>query len=115
MNALSQRMLDLLAKRHMSYGILSSLTGISKATLQRYATGVTDKIPFERLAAIAKALDVTPSYLADGEEILQARTPEEEKVLLLARKAADIPEEQRERLIRHFEDTIDIYLKAKDV
>ncbi len=116
MNEICERMLSLLSARNMSYSALAAATGISRSTLQRYATGTTDKIPFERLSAIAKALGVSPAYLADGEEeSLQAQTQEERKILLLARKAAEIPASQREQLIRHFEDTIDIYLNARDV
>lgn len=113
MSTVTERILLLMEKHHMSYGTLAEATGISKSTLQRYATGVTDKIPFERIVKIASALGVSPAYLADGEEMPQARTQEEKKILLLARKAADIPAAQREKLIRHFEDTIEIYLEAK--
>ena len=42
-----------------------------------------------------------------------AKTPEEEKMLLLARKAPDIPKEQRHKIIQTFEDTIHLYLEAQ--
>lgn len=41
------------------------------------------------------------------------KTPEEERMLLLARKAVDIPKEQRDKIIKTFEDTIDLYLEAQ--
>ena len=114
MSTVTERILALMDEHHLSYGALAAATGISKSTLQRYASGTTGKIPFERIVKIAAALGVSPNYLANGEETLQARTEDEKKVLLLARKAADIPPAQRERILQHFEDTIDIYLKAKD-
>ena len=91
------------------------LIALNAVSYTHLATGTTDKVPFERIVKIAAALGVSPTYLANGEELLQARTEDEKKVLLLARKAADIPTAQRERLLQHFEDTIDIYLKAKNV
>ena len=41
------------------------------------------------------------------------RSESEERMLFLARKAEEIPEEQREKIFKNFEDTIDIYLEAK--
>lgn len=43
------------------------------------------------------------------------QNPTEQKLLLLARKVSDIPPEQRDRIIKTFEDTIDLYLKATEL
>lgn len=47
----------------VSYGVLSQMTGIPKSALQRYVTGATAKIPYERLESIAKALGTSVGYL----------------------------------------------------
>ena len=68
MNAISERILNLLAEKDISYGELSIQTNIPKSALQRYATGQTEKIPIDRLDRIAKALNTTPAYLMGWEE-----------------------------------------------
>ena len=59
-NDISKRILDILSKKDISYGELSSKTGIPKSALQRYATGQTEKIPIDRLQIIASAIGTTP-------------------------------------------------------
>jgi len=66
--AIAAKILDLINKKDFSYGELSRLTGIPKSALQRYATGVTEKIPVKRIEAIAKALNTTPAYLMGWDE-----------------------------------------------
>lgn len=65
MNEISERILDALREKNISYGELSARTGIPKSALQRYATGQTEKIPTDRLIKISLALDVSPLTLAD--------------------------------------------------
>lgn len=60
---ISDRIRNAMKRANLSYGELSALTGISKSSLYRYASGFTPKIPLNRLEVIAKALNVTPSYL----------------------------------------------------
>ncbi|MBQ3529771.1 MAG: helix-turn-helix transcriptional regulator [Oscillospiraceae bacterium] len=71
MSELSQRILDIILSKEVSYGELSDMTGIPKSALQRYATGQTEKIPIDRLQLIAKALGTTASYLMGWEENTQ--------------------------------------------
>ena len=63
MNDLSNRILELIDEKGLSYGELSAMTKIPKSALQRYATGTTEKIPLPRIEAIAKALGVSSAYL----------------------------------------------------
>lgn len=63
MSELSEKILALINHQEISYGELSSSTGISKSALQRYATGETEKIPLQRLEIIAKALGTTAAAL----------------------------------------------------
>lgn len=67
MSNISQRILALILAKGISYGDLADRTGIPKSALQRYATGQTEKIPSNRLRAIAQALDTTPAALMGWE------------------------------------------------
>ena len=63
MNIRTDRILELMAKNKISYQDLADITNVHKSTLQRYATGKTQKIPVIRLWPIAFALNTTPQYL----------------------------------------------------
>lgn len=63
MSEMSDKILCLIKKSGISYGDLSTATKIPKSALQRYATGETEKIPLDRVAKIAAALNSTPAYL----------------------------------------------------
>lgn len=87
MNSISNRILRLVEGQNLSYGVLSTLTGIPKTALYRYATGETDKIPLDRLEAIAKALHVTPAYLMGWEDTSQSaksEIPEKKNIVRIA-------------------------------
>jgi len=68
MSELSNRILDLITAKDLSYGELSLLTGIPKSALQRYATGETEQIPIDRLELIAKALGTSSAFLMGRED-----------------------------------------------
>ena len=63
MNTVSDNLLSVILAHEISYGELSRLTGIPKSALQRYATGRTRKIPFDRIRLIAETIGVDPSVL----------------------------------------------------
>lgn len=63
MSDISEKMLNIILEKEISYGELSDKTGIPKSALQRYATGQTEKIPIDRLQIIASAIGTTPEYL----------------------------------------------------
>jgi transcriptional regulator with XRE-family HTH domain len=67
MQEISKRIADLMRNKDITYGDLSRLTGVSKSALQRYVTGITDKIPLDRISLIADALGVTAEYLLGWE------------------------------------------------
>ena len=68
MSELSNRILNLILSRELSYAELAQLTGIPKSALQRYATGETEKIPADRLELIARALQTTTAALLGQED-----------------------------------------------
>lgn len=62
-NNVSERLMAAITKSELSYVDLEKLSGVPKSAINRYASGATDKIPIDRLALIAKALNVDPAYL----------------------------------------------------
>ena len=84
MNDISARLFEAIKKSKYSYGELAKLTGMPKSAIQRYATGSTDKIPIDRLQALAAVLGTT------AEQILGWETPAVDAAL--AAKHAEINE-----------------------
>lgn len=70
MSERSKRILESIENSNLSYGELSNITGIPKSALQRYATGETEKVPIDRIEAIAKATHVSASYLMGWEDTI---------------------------------------------
>lgn len=90
MATIAERILHRMRDRDLSYGDLSRMTGISKAMLQRYATGDTQKIPMNKLPIIADALGTTPAELLGWvEEVERFEVSDEEKNLIILYREAD--------------------------
>mgnify|MGYP000813021821 FL=1 len=67
MSEISDKILNLIEEKNISYGELSKISGIPKSALQRYATGKTNKISAQRLKIIAESLGTTVQYLINEE------------------------------------------------
>ena len=63
----AKRISEAIEKSGLSYPELERLTGISKSSLQRYATGVTKKIPIDCIEKIAEATHADARYLMGWE------------------------------------------------
>ena len=63
-----KRISDAILNSGYSYAELSKLTGISKSSLQRYATGETKKISLDCVEAIAAATGRDARYLMGWED-----------------------------------------------
>lgn len=63
MSARSERIRSLIEKSEKSYQELERLTGIKKSSLQRYASGVTTKIPLDVIEKLSNAFNVSPAYI----------------------------------------------------
>ena len=59
MEEIIKKLREKLKESGMSYGDLAELTGIHRSILHRYLTGTTQKIPYDRLKAIASALEIS--------------------------------------------------------
>ena len=64
----SERIKALIDKSELSYVELEKLTGIKKSSLQRYASGVTTKIPLDVIEKLSIAFNVSQEYLMGWDE-----------------------------------------------
>ena len=74
------------------------------------------------LQKLATALHTTPAYLlgetddpSEGKKNNPATTQDarQRAIVVLTRRASQLPEEDYNRLVKNFEDTLDIYLRAR--
>lgn len=63
MNERAQRIKQLVDASGKTYQELEQLTGVKKSSLQRYASGVTTKIPLEVIEKLEAAFDVPRGYI----------------------------------------------------
>ena len=63
MNERAQRIKKLVMESGKTYQELEQLTGVKKSTLQRYASGVTTKIPLDVVDKLEKAFGVSRGYI----------------------------------------------------
>lgn len=66
---LSKRLSDAKAEKKLSYRALERITGISRATIQRYVENPETKISYENLAKLSKAFGIEISDLAGMKEV----------------------------------------------
>ena len=86
MSIRSERIKALVEGSGLTYQELEKLTGIKKSSLQRYASGVTTKIPLDVIEKLSIAFNVSQEYLMGWDEKKEApselQLTEGEKVLL---------------------------------
>lgn len=86
MSIRSERIKALVEGSGLSYQELEKLTGIKKSSLQRYASGVTSKIPLDVIEKLSLAFNVSQEYLMGWDEQKSSPTElqlsEGEKMLL---------------------------------
>ncbi len=110
MSDISDRLLPCVEAAGISYAELSDRTGIPKSALQRYCTGITEKIPLDRLTKIAKAIDVPVTYLLGWDTDIRSLPdniipmPEMYKIPLIGTIACGAPILAEE----HIEEYIDV-------
>ena len=105
MSVRSKRIKSLIEQSKQSYQELEKITGIKKSSLQRYASGVTTKIPLDVIEKLAVAFNVSQEYLMGwSEDEKEKKSPNEptltegEKMLLdLFNK---VPEDQQQLVLQ---------------
>lgn len=97
MSTRSERIKSLIERSGMSYQELEKLTGIKKSSLQRYASGVTTKIPLDVIEKLANAFNVSQEYLMGWET--KEKNPSEPKLTEVERLMLElfrkIPEDKQ--------------------
>ena len=68
MSVRSERIKALIEQSKQSYQELEKITGIKKSSLQRYASGVTTKIPLDVIEKLATTFGVSQEYLMGWSE-----------------------------------------------
>ena len=68
MSIRSERIKSLIEQSKLTYQELEKVTGIKKSSLQRYASGVTTKIPLDVIEKLSKAFNVSQEYLMGWDE-----------------------------------------------
>lgn len=108
MSERSDRILAAIQSANLSYGELAKKTNIPKSALQRYAIGETEKIPIDRLEAIANATGVSTQYLMGWEDnnkkyFESTKVKKGIKIPVLGKVQAGIPVEAIEDIIDYEE------------
>jgi len=87
--------------------------GVSKTAVNGWKNGRA--ISSDNLQALAEYFEVSVDYLLGNTDI---KTPSDNKemiddeLIVLARRVGEVPEEDRKRIYKTFESTIDLYLEA---
>ena len=68
MSIRSERIKSLIEESGKSYQELEKVTGIKKSSLQRYASGVTSKIPLDVIEKLSATFNVSQEYLMGWDE-----------------------------------------------
>ncbi len=101
MTTRAERIKETLEKSGLSYQDLEKVTGIKKSSLQRYASGVTTKIPLDVIEKLSSAFNVSQAYLMGWEEKKspseQPLTEGEKSLLDLFRR---VPEESQQMVLQ---------------
>ena len=96
----AKRIHDLIIGSQKSYQELEKLTGIKKSSLQRYASGITSKIPLTAIEKLAKAFSVSESYIMWGEEKQSAESELSLRKRKFIKRVKKMTDEQLDRLER---------------
>ncbi|MDL2233161.1 helix-turn-helix domain-containing protein [Ruminococcaceae bacterium OttesenSCG-928-L11] len=110
---LGERLKRIRKGKRITQDEIAGYLGVKRQTYSAYERGVS--IPDSlTLKKIADYFEVSTDYFFQSTEENPplAQNAQEKKLLLLARRAERIPSAQRDRLIRSFEENIDMFLDA---
>ncbi len=109
-----QKIQHLCADHDITIAALERQAGLSRGSVRMWDKNAPS---IDKVARVAKVFGVSVDYLSGVEtpSDIKAQNNTERKLLILARRAVEIPQDQREQLIEYFEKTIDIYLEAKEL
>lgn len=76
MSTQSERIRQLVVNSKLSYQELELKTGITKSSLQRYASGKTSKIPSDAIEKLSRFFNVSQAYLMSWSDEKETPTTE---------------------------------------
>jgi Predicted transcriptional regulators len=108
---LAQRLKQIRSERKITQDEVAQFLGVKRQTYSAYerSVSVPDSLTLKKLADYYEVS--TEEFFAPPD----TQSRQEQRMLLLARKAQRIPEEQRDRLIRNFEENLELYLEAMEL
>lgn len=117
-DSIGTRIKNLRKEKGLTLEDIAKRANLSKATIQRYESGVIINIPIDKVEIIAKALDTSPAYLMGWEQhpgrINRSKNNKENisknRVPLIGTIAASVPISAEENIEQYF--TIDPSVKA---
>lgn len=109
-----ERIQKLCDEKGITISSLEREIGLGKGLIRTWKTGSPR---YESIRKVAEYFGLSVADLTgeEDDDLTRAQNSTERRFLLLARKAADIPEGHREAAIKMFENTIDYYLKVKGI
>ena len=114
MSIRSQRIKTLIEQSKLSYQELEKRTGIKKSSLQRYASGVTAKIPLDVIEKLSATFGVSQEYLMGWTKDNKKEeniTPEEPKLSdgekMLLELFRQVPEEHQQLVLQMIRAALD--------
>lgn len=112
---LPQKLREIRTQKRITQDEISGFLEVKRQTYSAYERGVSvpDSLTLKK---IADYFGVTTDYFFSAPGVLvpdsDARSGQEQRLLLLSRRAEKIPQEQRDRIIKNFEENIELYLAA---
>ena len=104
MSIRSERIKSLIEQSKQSYQELEKTTGIKKSSLQRYASGVTTKIPLDVIEKLSATFGVSQEYLMGWDDDTQATSLKEPKLSEGERMLLDlfnkVPEDKQQLVLQ---------------
>lgn len=110
---LPEKLREIRKKLKITQSEAAEYLGILRQSYSAYERGVS--IPdAKQLKKLADYYGVTTDYFFGGVNpgLPAAQNEQEQKLLVLARRASKIPQKQREKLIEGFAANIDLFLEA---
>jgi|GEM_PF-517517 len=111
-NVLAEKLRKARKVKKITQDEVANLLGVKRQTYSAYERGVSvpDSLTLKK---IADYLEVTMDYFFNnGVEAPLAQNEHEKQLLFIARRAERMPSNQREKIIKSFENNIDMYLEA---
>ena len=102
MSIRAERIKTLVEQSGLSYQDLEKMTGVKKSSLQRYASGVTTKIPLDVIEKLATAFNVSQSYLMgwDEKELSPGEPPLTEGEKMILDLFNQVPEDKQQLVLQ---------------